>query len=714
MKQLIQSYKTGELDIFDVPLPVCMNNGVLIKTTCSLVSAGTEKMIVDLAKKSLIGKAHARPDLVKQVIEKVKQEGLINTLEKVWTKLDTPIPLGYSCSGEIIEIGKNIKGFSVGDRVACGGAGFANHSEINYIPKNLFVRIPDEVDDKDASFVTVGAIALQGVRQTNPTIGEKIVVIGLGLLGQLTVQLLKANGCKVLGVDIDQYKIEVTKKIGADEVCKSDELIEKVNSFTNGIGADAVIITATNPGNQLVYDAGIISRLKGRIIVVGLVGMDIPRDIYYKKELEIKLSMSYGPGRYDPVYEEHGVDYPLPYIRWTEQRNFEAFLELVKEKRVTPKLLTTHEFDFENALNAYKLLDGEVKEKYIGILLNYNSKIAKQKNVIQLNDNVCFSDKINVGLIGAGNFTKAIILPQLKKNKDFNLVGLSTATGISANSTGKKYNFKFISTDNKEIINNKEINTAIIATRHNNHAENVINSLKAQKHTYVEKPLCISENELEEISKLYKSLEYKPILHVGFNRRFSPLIQKMKLFSGNNAITINYRINAGIIPINSWIQDAQIGGGRIIGEVCHFIDTCSYLTDSLPINVYASAIQTGDKSIPDEDNLSIIINYSNGSLANITYYAFGNKKMPKEYIEVFAPNVAMQMDDFRKLFVYNKNKKRSYSVMNQDKGFKNEFIAFASSIKTGIPAISFDSIYNTTKVTFKISESLKTHTVIKI
>ena len=368
MKQLIQSFKTGELGLFDVPSPICEKNGALVQTTVSLVSAGTEKMLVDFAKKSMLAKAKDRPDLVKQVIDKMKKEGVRNTLEKVFTKLDTPIPLGYSLAGRVIQVGNELSGINIGDRVACGGAGYANHAEINYVSKNLMVKIPDGVDDIDASFVTVGAIALQGVRQTGPLLGEKIAVMGLGLLGQLTVQLLKANGCKVIGSDIDPDKMTLAKKLGCDEVCHAGELISKANEFTGGYGVDAVIIAASTSSNQPITDAAEISRMRGRVVLVGMVGMDVPRNTYYKKELEIKLSMAYGPGRYDPEYEEKGIDYPYDLVRFTEQRNFEAFLGLVQEGKITPKELITHSYDFDNAMTAYDLLEGRIQEKYLGIV----------------------------------------------------------------------------------------------------------------------------------------------------------------------------------------------------------------------------------------------------------------------------------------------------------------------------------------------------------
>ena len=711
MKQLIQSFKTGELGLFEVPVPVCGENGALVQTTVSLVSAGTEKMLVDFAKKSMLAKAKDRPDLVKQVIDKMKKEGIKNTLEKVFTKLDTPIPLGYSLAGRVIELGLNMSGLSIGDRVACGGAGYANHSEINYVPKNLMVKIPDGVDDIDASFVTVGAIALQGVRQTEPRLGEKVAVMGLGLLGQLTVQLLKANGCKVIGSDVDPDKIALAKKLGADEAYHASELISKAKEFSNGYGVDAVIIAASTMSNQPVIDAAEISRMRGRVVFLGMVGMDIPRNDYYKKEIDLRLSMAYGPGRYDPEYEEKGNDYPYDLVRWTEQRNFEAFLGLIDEGKITPKEILTHQFDFDNAMDAYDLLEGKVKEKYLGIVLKYKRDIKlEDEKIIQRTSKIVKNDEINVGLIGAGNFTKSVILPNIQKVGGYNLVGLCTATGVSAQGTGKKYDFKYMTTDSSEIFKNSEINSVFITTQHGKHATSVIESIKSNKHCFVEKPLCIYEDELEAIKEAYTG---KTIVQVGFNRRFSPMIQKMKN-SINGQVSINYRVNAGIIPKDVWIQDRTIGGGRIIGEVCHFIDTCSYLIGSDVVSVYATTITKDDKSIPDEDNVNIILNYANGSTATIGYYAYGDTTMPKEYIEVFANGVSMTMTDFRELIVYSAGKANKTKSANQDKGFVAEFKAFKESVKTAKEAISFESIYNTTKTTFKILESIRTGSVEKV
>jgi len=712
MKQLIQSFKTGELGLFEVPAPICQENGALVETTVSLVSAGTEKMLVDFAKKSMLSKAKDRPDLVKQVLDKMKKEGVKNTLEKVFTKLDTPIPLGYSLAGRVIEVGSNMSGINIGDRVACGGAGYANHSEINYIPKNLMVKIPDNVDDIDASFVTVGAIALQGVRQCNPTLGEKVAVIGLGLLGQLTIQLLKANGCKVIGSDVDSDKLELAKKIGADEVCFANDLIKKSSEFTNGYGVDAVIITASTSSNQPTIDSAEISRMRGRVIFVGMVGMDIPRNEYYKKELDIRLSMAYGPGRYDPNYEEKGIDYPYDLVRWTEQRNFEAFLGLIAEGKVTPKALLTHTFSFDDAMRAYDLLEGKIQEKYLGIVLKYKGDLdLKNHKIVQRSNKIISNDSVNIGLIGAGNFTKSVILPNIKKIDGYELVGLCTATGVSAEGTGKKYDFKYITTDSDEIFTNNEINAVIITTQHNTHAPLVLKAIENKKHCFVEKPLAIYEEELESINKLYSG---DIVIQVGFNRRFAPMIQRMKDVLDGGQISVNYRINAGVIPKDVWIQDRDIGGGRIIGEVCHFIDTISYLTNSTVTSVYASVIKKNDQSIPNEDNINIILNYANGSVATISYYAYGDNSMPKEYIEAFANGVSISMNDFRELNIYKDGKVHKEKSANQDKGFRNEFIAFRDSIKTGISSISFESIYNTTKATFKILESVKSGKVVDV
>jgi predicted dehydrogenase/threonine dehydrogenase-like Zn-dependent dehydrogenase len=713
MKQLIQSYKTGELGLFDVPVPLCLDNGILIRTTCSLISAGTEKMIVDIAKKSLVGKAQARPDLVRQVINKMQQEGIRNTLEKVMNKLDNPIPLGYSCAGIVTESGSKGGAIRLGTRVACGGASYASHSEFNFIPKNLYVPIPDNVDDTDAAFVTVGAIALQGVRQTNPTLGENIIVVGMGLLGQLTVQLLKANGCRVLGTDPDPAKRIMGMRSGANLVCAPEEMIEASRGFTGGHGADAVIITASSKSDQLIYDAGEVSRMKGRVVIVGLVGMNIPRDIYYKKELEVKLSMAYGPGRYDPLYEEHGVDYPFPFVRWTENRNFEAFLNLVSEGKVRPKELITHRFPFADALKAYELISGESKENYLGIVLDYPREekpfSPETDRIVVRGETKTEQGVIRSGLLGAGNFATSVILPHLKKNAAFRLTALCDASGITAHSTAKKHGINEISTSPDTFLAQGTFDAAFITTRHDSHARFVIQALKAGKNCFTEKPLCLNEEELSSIRTFLETEGSKagaPVLQVGYNRRFSPLVQKMKVTAGSSPMSINYRINAGIIPLSVWIQDPLVGGGRIIGEVCHFIDTCSFLAGSRVVSVMANVVRSSDTSIPQEDNINILLNYANGCTAHIGYFAYGNKQLPKEFIEVFAHDTAMQLHDFRKLITFHGRKKTKLASSNQDKGFRTEFAAFSEGIRKHEPPIGYESLFNTSMTTFAILKAV--------
>jgi predicted dehydrogenase len=714
MKQLIQSFRTGELGIFEVPAPFCHENGVLVATSASLVSAGTEKMIVEMGKKSLLGKVRARPDLVGQILEKMKKEGFSSTMEKVFARLDTPVPLGYSCAGRVLEVGRSVSGITVGDRVACGGAGYASHAEINYIPRNLFCRIPDNVDDRQASFVTVGAIALQGVRQADPKIGEKVAVIGLGLIGQLTVQLLKASGCHVIGSDMDVHRQTLAESLGADRVCSASDLVGACDAFSQGAGVDSVIITASTSSHQPIQDAGEIARMKGRVVVVGQVGLDVPRNVYYKKELDIRLSMAYGPGRYDAEYEEAGIDYPYPYVRWTEQRNFEAFLDLVSAGRVCVKDLITHSFDFSQSLKAYDLLEGRAREAYLGIVLTYSSKMDKKKSdFLEMPYTTRASSALKIGLVGAGSFAKSVILPTLSKVGGFEWVGLAALTGLTCQAVGKKYGFRFMTTDTKKLIENEDINAVIIASRHNHHAAAVWEALNAGKHVFVEKPLCLREDELEKIRQVYENISVRPVLQVGFNRRFAPLMKDMKAVLQKGPLNMMYRVNAGIVPGGHWIQDVNTGGGRIIGEVCHFVDTCAYVTGSRVVKVYAQCMKKDDSSVPDEDNVHITLSFADGSVATIGYFAYGDRMMPKEYIEVLGRDIALQLNDFRTLLIYEKGRMRKISKGSQDKGFKGEFEAFKNAITKGESPVLFASLYNTTLTTFKILESIKIHAPIE-
>lgn len=707
MNQIIQSYRSGELWLADVPAPGVRSGGAVVRSAVSLVSAGTERMIIELAKKSLLGKAKARPDLVKKVIAKIRTEGLGQTIEKVFAKLDTPIPLGYSCAGTIVECGAGLSTLKPGDRVACGGAGYATHADYNYVPKNLMVKIPDRVSFDDASFTTLGAIAMQGVRQADVRLGETVVVIGLGLLGLLSVQILKAAGCRVLGSDLDRQKCELAKSLGADEAVSAD-LIDAAASFTHGHGADAVVITAATASNQPIEDAAAISRVKGRVVIVGMVGMDIPRDPFYKKELDLRLSMSYGPGRYDPSYEEGGHDYPYGYVRWTEQRNMESFLDLVAAGRVTPSKLVTHRFEIEQSLRAYELLESGA-ERYLGILITYPQTEATPlpSHTVELRS-IEKTPQIGMGFIGAGNFAKSVLLPALKKTEGVQLIGICTATGMSGSETAKKHDFAYATTDHQKLLTDPNINTVCIATRHDSHARFACAALQAGKHVFVEKPLCVRP---EEIKAYEQAIEQSPgrCLMVGFNRRFSPHTVAIRdaFKSRGTPMFISYRINAGLVPKESWVQDEQVGGGRIVGEVCHFIDWCQFVTGSFPVKVQAESIATSDARLVADDSVAISIRYEDGSVASIQYVSLGTPSVGKERVEVFADGMTAILEDYVTTTFHGCDHKPLKT--KQDKGFAGELNAFLSAIRAGGAApISFASLASTTRAIFAVLDSLRT------
>lgn len=740
MKQILQSYKTGELWLAEVPVPTCKAGGVVIQTQNSFVSAGTERMLVDFAKKNLVGKALAMPDQVKKVLRKMKTEGILDTLEKVQAKLDQPIPLGYSCAGVVQEVGRSVTGLSVGDRVACGGAGYANHSDYNYVPKNLVVKIPDSVAFEDASCATVGSIALQGVRQCDLRLGENVCVMGLGLLGLLAVQMLKAAGVRVIGFDPDMQRCKLAKDLGADRVV-STGIEAACNDFSEGFGVDAVLITAATKSNEPVTVAGEICRVKGKVVVTGLVGMDIPRDMYYKKELDFKLSLSYGPGRYDAQYEEGGHDYPYGYVRWTEQRNIKAFLDMVAAGTVTPSRLVTHRFGIEDALDAYSLMLGKAGEPYLGITIGYSNGNGKRnvidnvegvsggiennQRVLHLNGRKSPLIKgspsaVSIGFIGAGNFTKSVLLPNLKKQSGIRLRGMCTATGMNAAETGKKEGFEFATTDYEQLLDDSEINTVFITTQHNSHAHFVKAALEAGKHVFVEKPLCLTPEDLHDISEIYRSKitksESAPQLMVGFNRRFSPHAKLIKNYfrDRRTPMMVNYRVNAGIIPPDVWVQDPEVGGGRIVGEVCHFIDFASFVIGSEPVAVQAMCVNTANASLVAEDNVSISMKYKDGSVAQIFYVAVGATDLAKEYCEVYADESTAVMDNFCSTVCMGKRGKKKLKG-KQAKGFAEEISAFLDSIKTGGPSpIAFESLVDTTACTFAVLESLRTKTTVQI
>lgn len=709
MKQIIQSYRTGELWLADVPSPALRGSGVVIRTAASLISAGTERMIVTLAKKSLLGKAQTRPDLVRKVIDTIKTEGLSPTLVKVFAKLDTPIPLGYSCAGTVAEAGER-SGLRVGDRVACAGAGYATHAEYNFVPKNLCVRIPNGVDFADASYATLGAIALQGVRQADLRLGESVAVIGLGLLGLLTVQLLKASGCRVIGSDFDASKCELARRLGADEAM-GPGLANAVAAFTQGRGVDAVIITAATKSNEPIEIAAEACRPKGRVVVVGMVGMDVPRDLFYTKELDLRLSMSYGPGRYDPAYEEAGHDYPFAYVRWTEQRNIEAFLDLVAAGKVTPSALTTHRFAIDDALRAYDLLEGKPKEPYLGIVIDYQQEesTTPPPRRIELLTATPVAERLGIGFIGAGNFAKSVLLPALTRRAGVALTGLCTATGMSGVESGKRHGFRFATTSVDELLADASTHAVFVATQHHTHAAFVTRALEAGKHVFVEKPLCTTAEELARIDELVRGLPRPaPCLAVGFNRRFSPHVTAIRrvFASRTTPLVVNYRVNAGVAPPNSWVQDPDRGGGRVVGEVCHFVDLAEFLVGSDLQSVYAASIRTSDRRNVSEDSVVILLTYGDGSLATIQYVAHGSSQVPKERCEVCADGVTAILDNYRRTTFHGS---RTPAVIGRlAKGFDEEITAFLRTIRVGGEwPIPYDSLARTTRATFAILESLR-------
>jgi len=709
MQQLIQNLRNGKMELLEAAIPTADNGTIVVQNIFSAISTGTESNKVTMARANLITKAQQKPEQFKQVIDSFKTEGILSTYKKVRTKLDSPSPLGYSCVGKVIALGNEVRGFKIGDLVACGGDG-ANHAEYTKNKMNLCVKVPPNVRAEDASFTTIGAIALQGIRQAELKLGENCAVIGLGLIGQLTVQMLKASGIKVVGIDIAQHMVDVAHQSGADMSLLSSEegLVSKVVSFSDGIGVDAVIITAGTSSNDPVELAGAISRQKGKVIIVGAVPTGFSRENYFKKELDLRMSCSYGPGRYDINYEEKGIDFPIGYVRWTENRNMQAFLSLVGDGKIDFSFLITHRFSFDNAEEAYRLIL-EKTSPFIGILFAYSTKNSEAQNRVFSQTYRKFGkSNVNVGFIGVGSFAQKYLLPNAFKKSNF--IGVYDGLSYNATHISKKYYFKYATADFHEISEDKNINTVFIATRHNDHASQVIELMKQNKNIFVEKPLCLFLSELEEIASEYRKHEIR--LMVGFNRRFSPFIKLIKnKLSVNKPIAINYRINAGFIPANSWFQDKDIGGGRIIGEVCHFIDLCCFLTGSMIMRIYSSAIPDPNNHM---DTLIINLTFENGSIANIAYFANGSIKQKKEYLEIFSTGTSFVIDDFSNMIIHG-NKSSKVKLSGQDKGHKNEITSFIGSINNGEPSpIPFNEIYHSTFATFKVIESLMSQKQVSI
>jgi len=719
MKQITQNYKTGVLKIEEVPAPLLRKGGALVRTSFSLISAGTERATLEISKKGLVGKAKARPDLVKQVLATTKKIGVKKTFDLVRTRLNSTVPLGYSLSGIVEEISDDVCGIHVGDEVACAGAGYANHAEQVFVLQNLMAKIPRGLSHEDAAFTTVGSIALHGVRQANVGMGDNVGVIGLGLVGQLTVALLKAQGCRVCGIDLADYTVGLAKKMGVDlALLRNDPVLNaNVDAFSRGIGLDSVIITAGTDSNDPFLLAAELLRDKGTLVVVGGIRMEIVKSVsslFYHKEIDIKFSRSYGPGRYDVNYEEKGVDYPVGYVRWTEQRNMTCFLDLLAAGRMDLRPIITHIFSFKDALEAYELIEGKGGSPYSGILFKYDLDAEKKSpRVIVRERGKPVSGTIGVGMIGAGNFAQANILPFLKGDAKISLNGICTAKGLTARSVAEKFGFAYCTSGADEIVRDENTQVVFIATRHDSHAYYVAAALRAGKHVFVEKPLCLDEAQLNEITKAYCGLPSQTSalrhLMVGYNRRFAPLSLKLKEFLGyaTGPITVVYRVNAGALPSDNWYQDPD-QGGRFIGEGCHFVDYGQFLTDSAPSLVMASGIAAGERPLLLTDDLVVTIEMKNGSLVTVIYNASGDAAMPKERIEVFGAKSSAIIDDFKVLTLFRGRKKHVVKNMGSDKGNKTEIASFLECIRLGREAlIPFESIVATSRITFAAMESLR-------
>jgi predicted dehydrogenase/threonine dehydrogenase-like Zn-dependent dehydrogenase len=709
MKQILQSLSNGETSLVDVPCPKNIKSNILIATTVTVVSAGTERMLINFGKANILSKAKKQPDKVKMVLNKVITDGLMTTVDAIRSKLDQPLPLGYCNAGVILE--SDVNGFEPGDRVVSNG----NHAEVVRVPKNLCVKIPDNVDDEDASFTVLGSIGLQGIRLIQPTMGECFVVTGLGLIGLLCVQMLRANGCRVLGIDFDSKKCELAQKFGAETVdlSRGEDPVITAQGFSRGRGVDGVLITAATQSDEVIHQSAEMCRKRGRIVLVGVVGLNLRRDDFFKKEITFQVSASYGPGRYDSFYEDEGNDYPVGFVRWTEQRNFEAVLDMMSSGMLDVKSVITHRYDIENSIEAYKLLNNP---DALGIVLNYPNQDRNNltKSKVVLNEKI---DKIIdpttpcVGFIGAGNYASRTLIPAFKEAGAV-LDTLVTSGGISGVHHGKKNQFITASTETSDLWNNDKINTISIVTRHDAHTQQVIDALNSGKNVFVEKPLALTLAELEEIDRAYHQANKSDAIRlmVGFNRRYAPHVIKMKklLESHRSPKSIIMTVNAGAIPSEHWVQDTLIGGGRIIGEGCHFIDLMRHLVGHKIVDFTATMMGNVPGVEIREDKASITLSFEDGSFGTIHYLANGGSEFPKERIEVFCDNAVLQMDNYRVLTGYGWTGFKKMKLFKQDKGQKACAKAFIESIANGRECpIPYNEVMESSRVSIEIANLLR-------
>lgn len=707
MKQLIQNLQTHNVSVEEVPSPGCQPGGVLVKSAASLISSGTERATVKLGSLSLAGKAWARPDLVKSLFQRLRTSGVSDVVATVHAKLDRAVPLGYSAAGDVVEVGRGAEEFRVGDRVACAGMGYASHAELIWVPTNLCVRLPQGLEYESGAFVAVGSIALQGIRIADAKVGEHVAVVGLGLVGLVTAQILQAAGCVVWGFDCNPERVALARELGVAFAALSTDFCP--GELPRSGGADAVIITAATSSNQPVELAGTIARDRGIVVVVGDVHVNLPREPYYKKELQLRYSRSYGPGRYDPSYEEKGLDYPAGYVRWTEKRNMEAFLDLAAARKLDLTNLVAQRLEIDRASEGYELLSGKATSRAPAIVIVYPRTVEPSRCVDFPPVSLCRktpafkAGSVRLGWIGAGNFSRAKLLPVLRKLDNVELVGLANATGVSASHVGKSFGFQYCTTDASAVLHDPTIDAVFIGTRHHLHGSMVVDALASGKHVFVEKPLCINEAELDAISRSYARSDR--VLTIGFNRRFSPFARKCKEFfgAGGGPLSFIYRLNAGHLPDGHWVLDPEQGHGRVIGEICHFVDLFSFLSGALPVEVQAWPI--GES--PDENNLHVQVSLADGSKGEILYVASGDASVPKERLEVFGRGRTAICDDFRKSFFHQSNHRTTQSLFRQDKGYRDELRCFLEAVTGRAPApITYQSLWATTLATFQIRESL--------
>lgn len=705
--------KDGTVTLMEAPPPALAPGFVRVRTLHSAVSPGTEGGKIVAGQKSLLGKARSRPDQVRQVVDLARAMGIQAAISKVRAKLEGAQPLGYSLSGVVSEVGEGVTHVKAGDIVACGGGGYANHADEVVVPANLTVRVPEGVVSEEAAFATLGAIALQGVRLAAPTLGETAVVIGLGVIGQFAGQLLRASGCRVLGTDVAPAALELAKRAGSADVVSlsgDDGLAAAVEEFSRGQGVDMVMICAATASDEPLRSAGRLARRRGRVVIVGAVGMTVPREDFYNKEIPLVVSCSYGPGRYDPTYEEGGLDYPVPYVRWTEQRNMEAFLDMIGLGKVRPRDVITHRFLFADAPSAYRLI-AERSAPFAGILLDYpESASVRSMPAVFHNEHLASKGKIGVGFVGAGSYAQSFLLPPLKASGQVEFSSIFTRSGLSAADIGQRYGFRRAVGSLQEVLKDPATTAVFIASRHDQHGPAVVQALRAGKHVFVEKPLCIKKEELQEIASLLSELgEAKrlPVLQVGFNRRFSPAAAWVRRRFGDGAgpYTMLYRVNAGALPREHWIQDPQVGGGRILGEMCHFVDMMQSVCGAKPSAVYAQCIGGPQRPSRDEDNAIVQIAFADGSVGAIGYFADAGKTLPKERFEISAGGRTAIIDNFMSCEYYSSSRRIRRPCPG--KGQKEEVRAFLEAVGSGQPAVSMESLLCTSLVTFAALDSLR-------